>query len=147
MAISRLTCLLTEKLARFVGIRNSNLLTLKSCHFDFDLHARVRQTCRDHHGCWADVAKILAQHGLALLKLSAIWQNIVHPNHVLQACACFVQRRLNILQALLCLLEHAVCDGHRAVVETCGARNKHPIACDNSAGIADLLFNEYSGPT
>jgi hypothetical protein len=65
-------CPLDGTVGRLITGTIPGLRTLQCGDFDFDLHAWVRQTSRDHHGCRTHLSEVLAQYGPALLKLGAI---------------------------------------------------------------------------
>ena len=56
-----------------------------------------------------------------------------------------VQGRLDVLQALLGLLDHLVRNLHRRVVEAGGAGDEHPVALHHGARVTDLLLEGGPG--
>src|SRR5450755_3328475 len=133
----KLSCIALARQYRGDG---AGLGAFQGGHFDLDLHARVGKTRTNHRRGRAHPAEIFAQYGPALLELGAIGQDVGDANDILETRPCLAQRGLDILQALLGLLQKTVLDGHGRVVEAGGARDKDPIAGDDCARIADLIF-------
>ena len=123
---------------RFGGLRYAR------GHFDFDLHARIGKAGRDHGGRGTDFAEVPAQHCPAWLEIFDSWNNVANPDHVGDTAPRIRQSLFDVEHALLRLCHHIVRDGHRFVIETGGARNKHPVSVHNGTRIADVPFETRS---
>src|SRR5262245_12015345 len=134
--------------------RIKTLLSTKECgsyrrlaargDFDLDAHARVGQAGGHHRRGGPHVAEVLAQRRPAPREVRGVWQDVTHADDISEPRARFLERRLNVTQALLRLRHYIVRDRHRRVVEAGGARNEHPLAVDHRARVADLFFEGRS---
>ena len=111
---------------------------LQSGDLDLYLHTRIRETSRNHRGCWPDVAEILAEYGPTLRKVAAVRQHINDSNHITQACFGLRKCGFDVLQTLFGLLKKTVGYRHVQVIEPGCAGNEDPIPLNHCAAIADL---------
>lgn len=113
--------------------------------FDLNLHTRIDQSGGDHHGRRPGLAEILAQHRPALLKFLGLRHNVRDSHDIVEARASLGERRLDIAKALLGLLDDAVGERHRGVIESRGARDKDPVAVYDRARIGNVTLERRSG--
>jgi hypothetical protein len=100
-------------------------------HFDLDLHAGIKQACADHRHRWSRGAKIFAQHRPALWEAFALGHYVIHSHDIREIGACLAKSRLNVLQALLGLVQQALGNGHGVVIEAGGAGYENPLSIDD----------------
>src|SRR3954470_8804465 len=82
--------------------RKSRLTRLLECgDLDLDAHPRIQQLRRNHHRRRSYVAEVLAKDRPALSKFIGVRQYVCDTNHVFETRPGLLQRRLDVLQALL----------------------------------------------
>src|SRR5207245_11233112 len=70
---------------------------------------------------------------------------IRHSHYVPQTGSGLLEGGLDVAQALLGLVGHALADRHRAVVEAGRARDEDPVPIDDGPREADLFFERRAG--
>src|SRR5687767_9365393 len=105
-----------------------------------DAHAGIGEAGGDHRGRRTHVAEVLAENRPALREVRRVRNDVRDAHDIPHARPRLLEGGLDVPQALLGLLRHAVGDRHRLVVEPRGAGDEDPLAIDHGPRISDLLL-------